>query len=75
MDVIKAEGGWLYRGVFIAKQKSGFSFTVLNAEHNSKGNNWNRLLPDTLTVMKANVDQYLSAGAVVANRKIQKVVA
>lgn len=72
-EAIKEEAGWLYRGVFIAKQKGGFSFTVLSADNNLKGANWFRPYPNTLKVMKSEVDNYLNAGCTVENRKIKKI--
>lgn len=71
-ETIKKDGGWLYRGVFIAKGKGGFSFTVCGA-YNPKGGNWHRLYPNTLTIMKEKVDGFLAQGASVQNQRITTI--
>lgn len=70
-ELIKDDYGYVYRGVMIAKQKSGFSFTVTSSSYNVKGANWFRPLPDSLKNVIASIDEYLNNGAVVKNRKIE----
>jgi hypothetical protein len=72
MTALKQDGGWLYRDVFIAKQKSGFSFTITHAVYNAKGANSYRPLPSTLKDMMAQIDEMLSKGATAENRRIVK---
>jgi len=75
MSAIKQDGGWLYKDVFIAKQKNGFSFTVVSATSNPKGANWHRPVPSSLKSMISEIDLMLSNGATVSNRKVVKAVA